>query len=79
VIRSVSDVKLVNKPIDIVSSETEKILIEQLKKLTEKNKEDNIDQMMRILIDGANEQFKYMNDIRGEENLDSDNFDFYDI
>ena len=62
-----------------MSSETEKILIEQLKKLTEKNKEDNIDQMMRILIDGANEQFKYLNDMSGGENLNTENFDFYDI
>ncbi len=62
-----------------MSSETEKVLIEQLKKLTEKNKEDNIDQMMRILIDGANEQFKYLNDMSGEENLNTENFDFYDI
>ena len=68
---------------EIKSSDTDKILIEKLKIITEKNKEDNIDQMMRILIDGANEQLRYMKEIQKTENdivqLDHENFDFYDI
>lgn len=83
VIRSVSDIKIHNKPIEIKSSDTDKILIEKLKIITEKNKEDNIDQMMRILIEGAKEQLRYMNEIQTYGNdiaqLEQENFDFYDI
>jgi hypothetical protein len=56
-------------------------LIDKLKMITQKNREQNLEQMMRILIEGANEQIKYQNIDLVEDGSDavSEEIDFYDI
>ena len=62
---------------EIVSEST---LIDQIKKLSDKNKEENIDQMMRILIDGASQQYQYMASLlEGSNAYAGEEFDIFDI
>jgi hypothetical protein len=52
-----------------------------LKKLTQKNKEDNLQMMMRILIEGANQQNQYLNNVEGSDAFisESEEFDIFDV
>ena len=57
---------------------SEKVLIDKLKRVSEKNKEENMEQMMRILIDGANHQINYLHNgelLFAHSEEDSDFFD----
>jgi hypothetical protein len=60
---------------------SEKILIDKLKVITEKDREENMEQMMRILIEGANEQIKYQiyNESGSESEKEIKEIDFFDI
>ena len=53
----------------------------RLKKLTQKNKEDNLQMMMRILIDGATQQDHYLNDLARSDAFmnESEEFDIFDV
>ena len=60
----------------------EKALIDQLKKLTQKNKEDNLQTMMRILMEGATQQDSYLNgqvESSDAYRNSSEEFDIFDI
>lgn len=62
---------------EIVSEST---LIDQIKKLSDKNKEENIDQMMRILMDGASQQYQYMASLLdGTSAYPGEELDIFDI
>jgi len=50
----------------------EEVLVKKLQVVSEKNKEFQIEQLMRILIEGANDQFSYQTN-----NLEE--VEFYDI
>jgi len=49
--------------------------------LTQKNKEDNLQMMMRILIDGATQQDHYLNDLARSDAFmnESEEFDIFDV
>jgi hypothetical protein len=83
VIKTVSDVRLTKKEADskTIDAVSERVLISQLKKLTQKNKEDNLQMMMRILIEGANEQNQYLNNVEGSDAFinESEEFDIFDV
>ncbi len=84
VIKTVSDIKINNKITELKSVEvlSEISLIDQLKKLKKKNKEENLDQMMRILLDGASQQYEYLKDQIENSNalyVDSEEIDIFDI
>ena len=69
IIRTVSEATQTRGPLE--SSEDDIMLIQQLRVSSERSKDDHLEQMMRILIDGANYQYGYQNKV--EEN------EFYDI
>jgi hypothetical protein len=57
-----------------------------LKLITEKNREENLEKMMRILINGANEQLYYQQKLSGiytesdSEDIEENEYnDFFDI
>lgn len=83
VIKTVSDVRITKKEADskTLDAVSERTLISQLKKLTQKNKEDNLQMMMRILIDGATQQDHYLNDLERSDAFmnESEEFDIFDV
>jgi hypothetical protein len=56
-----------------ISEVNDIMLIQKLRAVSEKNQEDHVEQMMRILYDGASHQYSYQNALKDEEN------EFYDI
>ncbi len=90
VIKTVGEIKVkdvVTSSKEGLSEISEKVLIDKLKKVTAKNKEENYEQMMKILIDGANNQIQYITneafDINDVNNISSNaqeaEIDFFDV